>query len=245
MQIITQGYGMQGASWHVSESRSAGYCRIYYITAGRVFYKDARHSMKLMPGRLYVFPSHSPYEISHDPADPLCCLWHHIDFFPVMNEELIELQPDGPLQSLLDALIGCIASERTDTAFRRSMSEALGGYLLECGRMTEPDPTLTAMLAAIRACCAAGSFCVADAASLLGYSTEHFIRLFRSRMHTTPYQYASDLRMLEAAQLLTAGRTVNEVAEKLGFAESKTFARAFTQKYGLSPARYRRLLPSA
>ena len=239
MHVLASGFGQQNAEWHVHEESGAGYCRTYYLTGGPIRYQKENTTRLLTAGHLYVFPSHAPFSLNHDPQDPLSCLWYHFDFFPAITEELIEIPINDSLQRVLDSLIAEQRSGLTSTGFYQSLVEALYCCIQESGLLTAPDPTLVEMLQAIRACYKKRDFSIGRISADLGYSAEHFIRIFKRHMHITPYHYASDLRLSEAARLLTDGGTVAETAEAVGYSESKVFARAFAQKYGMSPLRYR------
>ncbi len=240
MHILASGFGQQDADWHVLEESGAGYCRTYYLTGGPIRYRQGDDCRTLTAGHLYVFPSHAPFSLTHDPQEPLCCLWYHFDFFPAVTETLVELPLDESLRRVLDTLIAEQQAERITGGFYRSLVEALYCRIQESGLLTAPDPALVEMLQAIRACYKDREFSIGRVSARLGYSTEHFIRVFKRHMHVTPYRYATDLRLNEAARLLTDGYTVAETAEAVGYSESKVFARAFTQKYGISPLGYRR-----
>ena len=71
MILQTQGYGTLGKEWHVQECCSAGFCRVYFLKGGSITYSDMQQTRLLDIGKLYVFPSHSPYSISHTPENPL------------------------------------------------------------------------------------------------------------------------------------------------------------------------------
>lgn len=79
-----------------------------------------------------------------------------------------------------------------------------------------------------------------ELAECAGYSPQHLNRIFRRELGVTPLKHLMRLRLERAAALLAEGRlTVAAVARSLGFADAAYFARAFTQRYGLSPRRYR------
>ena len=71
-----------------------------------------------------------------------------------------------------------------------------------------------------------------------GYSTAHFIRLFKQSAHTTPHSYITAQRMSAAGRYLSVGRSVTETAALCGYADIKTFARAFKQAFGVPPSAY-------
>ncbi|MDE6795428.1 MAG: AraC family transcriptional regulator, partial [Muribaculaceae bacterium] len=71
-------------------------------------------------------------------------------------------------------------------------------------------------------------------------SKDHFIRLFRKEMGTTPVNYIT-ARRIEAAQLKLATETlsVKGIAYSLGYEDHAYFNRLFKKTTGLTPLQYR------
>ncbi|MFD1907022.1 helix-turn-helix transcriptional regulator [Paenibacillus rhizoplanae] len=78
-------------------------------------------------------------------------------------------------------------------------------------------------------------------ARLAGYSSYHFLRLFRSIMGKTPNRYLSDCRMARAKLLLASTKlSVAQIALQSGFQQSSYFIKVFRQLEGMPPNQYRR-----
>lgn len=73
-------------------------------------------------------------------------------------------------------------------------------------------------------------------------SKDHFIRLFKKGMGTTPLQYINQ-KKIEKAQLLllTEELAVKEIAFRLAFEDYSYFNRLFKKVTGMTPQEYRRL----
>ena len=68
-------------------------------------------------------------------------------------------------------------------------------------------------------------------------SDTYFRRLFRRDLGVSPKQYLNDLRLEHAQALLNAGYyTIADVAEMVGFRDSKNFATAFKKSFGYPPS---------
>jgi AraC-like DNA-binding protein len=81
-----------------------------------------------------------------------------------------------------------------------------------------------------------------ELAALCGASEDHFIRLFRDRVGSTPAQYCLDRRLDAAAEMLTdTGLSIKEIAEATGFSDRFHFSKVIKERLGLPPAQYRRL----
>jgi len=73
-----------------------------------------------------------------------------------------------------------------------------------------------------------------------GWSSFHLHRAFRRLVGETPKGYTQRLRLDRAAvRLVTGSDRVVDVALESGFASQAVFTRAFTRRFGRSPARYR------
>lgn len=74
-----------------------------------------------------------------------------------------------------------------------------------------------------------------------GFSVDHFVRLFRSRLNQTPAQYVLERRLNRAAERLVFGNdSIDAIAEECGFPDRFYFTRMFRRRMGLPPAAYRR-----
>lgn len=73
-------------------------------------------------------------------------------------------------------------------------------------------------------------------------SNEFYLKKgFKSLTGTTVYRYIQDLRMKKAIQLLREpNRTVQEIAEAVGYKYAQHFSTAFKKSYGMTPGKYRR-----
>ena len=105
--LLACGYETVASDWHVNEKSAPLYCRAYYVLSGDVVYRCGSAAQSLRPGYLYVFPSTVPYRMEQDPSHPLKCLYLHLDIFPNLLTELLELKvtEDSFLFHLLNAMI--------------------------------------------------------------------------------------------------------------------------------------------
>jgi len=71
-------------------------------------------------------------------------------------------------------------------------------------------------------------------------SESRFIRCFRDATGQTPGRYVQDRRLRRAAEVLVStDHSIDEIAERCGFANRYYFTRVFSQRMGVPPARYR------
>ena len=78
---------------------------------------------------------------------------------------------------------------------------------------------------------------IEDLAHQMDLSTEHFIRMFKSRFRISPKAYHMRARLQEAARSLRGGgQSIKTVAYNLGFSDPKSFARRFKHCFGVTPS---------
>jgi AraC-like DNA-binding protein len=80
----------------------------------------------------------------------------------------------------------------------------------------------------------------AQLATLCHFSEDHFVRLFRARLGQTPAQYILERRIAAATHRLAfTTESIDQIADRLAFANRFHFTRMFTKRMGTSPAAYR------
>lgn len=83
---------------------------------------------------------------------------------------------------------------------------------------------------------------LADVASAGCLSPFHFHRLFASFHGETPHRYLTRLRLERARALLRgSSRAIAEVAMECGFESIGSFTSLFSRRFGISPARFRKI----
>lgn len=80
---------------------------------------------------------------------------------------------------------------------------------------------------------------LSELASVVGLGPRHFSALFGRTFGCSPYRYVLNLRLAEAARLLSStSRDVREIAYELGFCSQSHFTAMFRKAYGVTPGRY-------
>ena len=81
---------------------------------------------------------------------------------------------------------------------------------------------------------------VKDAAAICGFSSSHFMKLFKELTGKSFSQYLIDYRLeIAARQLVETSYKIIDLAENVGFHNVSYFSRAFHAKYGETPSAYR------
>ena len=77
-------------------------------------------------------------------------------------------------------------------------------------------------------------------AELCSMSIRNFIRLFKNTYHTTPHKYLINLRISHALSLLaTTEKSINQIADEVGYESSTHFINSFKQIVGFTPNQHR------
>jgi AraC family transcriptional regulator len=82
-----------------------------------------------------------------------------------------------------------------------------------------------------------------ELAEMVGYSLDHFARLFKASFGVPPHQYLLDCRVNAARNhLANDSLSLSEVAARCGFATQAHFTGTFKLRTGIAPGEYRRRL---
>ena len=243
--LFLRGSEIQGAGWHVTEKAPTVYCRIYYLYSGQVLYRDTNTVKQLKTDHLYVFPSTLPYQMQHDPNDPINCLFLHVDIAPYLLSSLLELpvQQDPFLQHLLEAMDTYIHSHKSSEidSVMEALANALVSYLISKGHLQAPPGKIADTIMYISDH-SGEKITVELLSELCGYHKQYYIRLFSAHLGTTPHQYLISYRMKRAFSMLMEGKSVSETADTVGYPELRNFIRAFKKYYGYSPSQVKKYI---
>lgn len=85
-------------------------------------------------------------------------------------------------------------------------------------------------------------YTLAGLAAEANTSPRNFSRQFRRITRTSPIEYLLRVRLRHAADMLTANDlSISQVAAFCGFSDSNYFTKKFTEKYSISPRKYRNI----
>jgi len=78
-------------------------------------------------------------------------------------------------------------------------------------------------------------------AAVCGLSTDYFVRLFKTTLGVSPYQYVIERRVQRAKALLAENsQSLAEIAVVCGFSHQEHMSRLFRRSAGVTPGQYRR-----
>lgn len=79
-----------------------------------------------------------------------------------------------------------------------------------------------------------------ELSSMIHFNKCYFIKIFRSLVGMSPYEYITNLRINEAKRLLIhTSLSVSKIAEQTGFLDTNNFIRRFRSRTNQSPLQYR------
>lgn len=224
--------------WVVEEKMPPGYSRVYYVYGGEVIYNDDQQKIPLQAGSLYIFPSASPYSMKQNPQNRLNCTYFHIDIFPALTTDLVEVPVYGNpvVNYLLRSIAESIDAEETKVTF--ALVDVFEIYCKEHHLFISPAKQISKVLLYI-ADHIGQKIEIEDLCGLAGYNEQYFIRLFKKTIGLTPYQYIISHRLKEAKKLLESGMSITQVAKVTGYSDIKSFSRSFRKNVGLSPSAFK------
>lgn len=81
---------------------------------------------------------------------------------------------------------------------------------------------------------------ISELAHMSGTNSFRLKQLFREQLHSSVFQYQSDLQLERAAQLLlNTGASVSEVSQQCGYSSAAAFSNAFKKKHGVRPLAFK------
>lgn len=82
---------------------------------------------------------------------------------------------------------------------------------------------------------------IQDVTNYVGYSSTHFLTLFKKQTGKTPLNYFNHLKIEYACRLLReTDMKINQICFKIGIEDSLYFSRLFSKTMGISPRDYRK-----
>lgn len=244
MEILDYRYARLDSGWNAANI-SSPFSRIYLVTEGAGYLRCQGRIITMTPGNIYVIPA--GLRFSYWCEGSLCKTYFHVSV-PL---------PSG--YDLLEGIGGCVSFPAPETvAFmaEKLCSERLAdmmrikaelyGILCRClegdtqrihGAYSE---TVAGAMEYIQGKLSA-ELNIATVAKELGVSEEKLRKTFRREVGVPVGRYIRD-RVLNRAELeVRRGEfSVKEISEQLGFSDQFYFSRCFSDKYGLSPVKYRK-----
>lgn len=236
-------------------SRRTPFILFQYTLDGRGAYKDAAGLQPITPGRAFlaVIPSDHVYYL---PAGQSWTFFWVILHHSYVVERLkaavggvgrtLTAAPTSPVVLAAAELFDGACRGGFDDRF--DLESAAFRWMLECERhfhersvsASERDRLLTDVRRHVLEHLDR-RVDVTELAKRYDMSRSHFSHHFKHTTGRPPADYVTEVRLSEAARLLTTGdATLKEIADACGFADANHLCKAFRRRYHLSPGTYRR-----
>lgn len=173
------------------------------------------------------------------------------EYFNIIYERygaVIDLKDSSEIQSILDEILRITAKSDLLPEARISMliMQLLTGLLLKCGDLAGShnakilDDHVKLALEFVERNYN-NNISLSDMAAYSCCSRYHFSRLFKKVTSYSPYEYIMKYRANMAKKMLKdTGKSVENIAESVGFASTSNFIRTFREFEGMTPLKYRK-----
>lgn len=239
----------------VERKGSAQYCEIFCILSGKGYLEYRDRTYELRRNQLVLLADREPHKYWCDSQDPMGKVWLEIyggDAGRIIRH-LIDLNGpviEGALFADICAQL-CLIQQRLMVNEYYQPSLEIYRVLLTLLQTTQitPPTRLTQeskmnflLVEAYINAHISQRITNAQLADVCGISPKHFIKVFKQHYRMTPQDFIMHQRVRKAQfTLLHTNLSVDAIAESLGFCNTSHFIRRFTEVYGTSPAKYRRL----
>ncbi|MCG8589146.1 MAG: AraC family transcriptional regulator [Proteobacteria bacterium] len=260
VRIYSAGY-LELGDWWTRTDLLRGFWRLYVNDDNGAVLKIGDQPFELPRRGLVLVPPHLQFQCElRRRVRQLFVYFDVLGWPPAAMQQVLpsplQLEPDGLREQLARDLRGPLSQRRVLEPLLCSRVKSLV-YLALSGL----DAALGADKAALLRRVAGGQCEMLD---VLRYVDEHlsepldngqlaevarlsescFIRRFKEVIGQTPSRYVQERRVSRAsAYLVSTDLSIDDVAERCGFANRYYFSRVFSQRMGLPPARYRSTRP--
>lgn len=238
---------------------SRPYYLLHYITGGSGTVSIGGNPEILRGGDLFVHYPDRPVAYRPLKEDPWTYYWMAFDgawahewaeaMSQGQGEPIFRGDYEPVIREHFEALLSALSSGSMAAALRSEalMRMILSSFLDHFSRDTDVSRADTPTMA-VRAAQNfilthfAETITVGDVCAAAGYERTYFSDLFRQQTGQTMQEYLRGIRMTQACKLLTSTElAVYAIAERVGYAEYRSFSRSFKKVKGLSPQEYRKV----
>ncbi|MFI3238143.1 MAG: AraC family transcriptional regulator [Lachnospiraceae bacterium] len=240
MKIHSYDFNTQIANWHFTIHNTCDIARVYYIKQGNILYSDLDSEFYFKKNTLYILPTTSTYTIASDDSISTHACWFHVDLFPevISNLQTHSVKEGTVIWYLLEGLMAHILTHPKEDTITQGFLMSIESYFTDTITLEKISKTIETTLLYISQHLSDSDLSVESLSSYLGYTSEHFIRIFYKEIGITPYQYIFRQRMAHAKMQLVSNISVSNTAHQVGYEDPKIFSRAFRKCFGISPTEY-------
>ena len=234
------------SQWNHPGVRSP-FWRLYWNDRPGAWIECAGRHLDLDPAWFLLVPSHVVFD-THGSPRAVTHFWIHFSLHPDLTvKDNVPIRV--PCRKRLARQVAALAKKvrRPASTTPRQFHHLCSALLHQVFARSEVDshpprlpPKLHALLNEIESSLAK-PVPVTGLALRAGMSRGGFIRWFRQYMEVSPARYVLSRRIDHACRLLKfSSATIEEISERLGFANRGHFSRAFQRQMGSGPALFRK-----
>lgn len=242
IRFVGYGRARRCASWYIAPI--GGVNRLWYLHSGCVRFRSGEKERLLTAGHFYLFPENLPFSLLTDENTDVDHTF--FDFFslpPLVMDDVLEFDEENGVLAMAGKLLIELVSKAREqyhpllpSYMQNFLSIAKGEYAF----FSEADEVVDEVVAFIHTHFQE-KILVEALAKKFHMEKSAFIRRFKRRMGTTPYQYLKSHRVNYALSLLfMEGYSLGRVAELTGYADPSTLSHAVKSVYGRYPAQLRK-----
>jgi len=245
-QLHEAGCRTMSAQWNYPGVRSP-FWRLYWNDRPGAWIECSGRRFALVPSRLLLVPAHAVFD-THGAPRPVTHFWIHFSLYPDLTAKK-NIPVWVPCGKGLGRQVVTLAKKIRQPASStpRQLHHLCGALLHQVFANSEVDshaPRLPLKLCALLngiELSLAKPIPVTGLAHRAGKSRGGFIRWFKDYMEVSPARYVLSRRLDHACRLLKfSSATIEEISEKLGFANRSHFSRTFQKQMGSGPAFFRK-----
>jgi len=232
------------------------YNKFYLICEGEGWIKIGEKEFYPTPGQMVLMPAHAKQSYSAISERCYRKYWCHFDatlgdmnlFQWLDTPYCLDVKKMPRLLALFQELVSLHANESLVARFREKavlleiiagfLTEAEGAFKIVSGRNADLD-----RLESIERYIddkLSEPVTLEQIARHVHLHPNYFVRYFKKYFAMSPLKYLNRKRMEKAKALLgTTSLSVKEIAERVGYAETNHFAKAFRRETSFSPSEYR------
>ncbi len=262
LNITDIGYYPEASHHYIDRPQGIKQYVFIYCVNGAGQYRVGDNSYQVKANQYFILPAGQPHRYAASEFDPWTIYWIHFggSLAPYYAAESVSPKDIRPEMSSRISTRTYIFEEIFQTlsqgyeSARLHYASCLFHYYLgtlryidqfrSLGKETEGEENDRVISAAVHFMREniEKRLSLKQMADFVGYSTSHFSHIFQSKMHQSPGTFFNQLKVDEAAVLLTTTQMkINQICFKVGFDDPYYFSRLFTKVKGMSPVKYRNI----
>ena len=229
------------------------FSRLYYLESGSAEVRVGSVTVKLTPGKLYLFPSNtaSYYKCT----SPMKLHWLHfsiefsngLDILSCFSPPFESATPVANALNIYHQIYSKLTTNNPHDYLHAValLSEILTPFIPndwdQIRQQCQPDiDRLAPVIAYLQSNWNKTDITLKQLAKQVHLHPTYFSNLFKKLFKRSPMQFLNDLRMQHARELLNSTAVpVSEIADKCGYHDPLYFSKAFKKNVGVSPRKYR------